>query len=123
MKNSVNVQITANYIAEQSRPELDQYVFAYTVKITNQGDNTVQLISRKWLITDAENQIQEVEGIGVVGEQPYISSGQSYTYTSGAVIGTPAGTMSGSFKMKDEKGAHFEADIPVFALVQKKALH
>lgn len=123
MNHSVEVKVSASYVADQSRPENDQHVFAYTIRITNQGTKTVQLMSRKWLITDGLDQVQEVQGIGVVGKQPVIPPGESYTYTSGAVIATETGTMTGSYTMQDEDGNHFDAEIPTFALVRPQALH
>lgn len=123
MNHSVEVLVNARYIEEQSRPENNQYVFAYSIQITNKGDTNVQLISRHWLITDAMDRVQEVKGIGVVGEQPVIPPDEFYTYTSGAVIETESGTMTGTYSMQDEEGNTFDAQIPTFALVRPQSLH
>ncbi|VUD40377.1 Protein ApaG [Thalassocella blandensis] len=123
MSNAIEIQVKTHYIEDQSKPEEGQYVYAYTIRIENQCPSNVQLLSRKWTITDAKDQIQEVEGIGVVGEQPVIAPGESYTYTSGAVIATASGTMSGSYSFKSDNGEQFEAPIPTFALVRPELLH
>lgn len=123
MNNAIEIQVKTNYIEDQSKPDEGQYVYAYTIRIENQSESNVQLLSRKWTITDAKEQIQRVEGIGVVGEQPVIPPGESYTYTSGAVISTATGTMCGSYTMQNAEGDQFEADIPTFALVRPEMLH
>lgn len=119
------VQIVAQvkYLAEQSDEADNRFVFSYTITLTNNGDSTVQLLSRHWVITDANNQVQEVRGQGVVGEQPVIKPGQSFGYTSGTVLSTPVGTMSGSYQMVAEDGTKFEAPIPQFVLSVPRVLH
>ena len=119
------VQIVAQvkYLAEQSDEADNRFVFSYTITLTNNGDSTVQLLSRHWIITDANNQVQEVRGQGVVGEQPVIKPGQSFGYTSGTVLSTPVGTMSGSYQMVAEDGTKFEAPIPQFVLSVPRVLH
>lgn len=118
----VRVQVKSEYIAEQSKPESDQYVYTYTITITNHSGHPAQLISRHWTITDAENKTQEVTGLGVVGEQPVIPPGESYTYTSGVVMETKNGIMKGRYTMQGDTG-EFEATVPPFALVQPESLH
>ncbi len=111
------------YIAEQSDPDNGRHVFAYTIKITNNGNVAAQLISRHWIITDAENQVQEVKGLGVIGEQPLLQPGEAFEYTSGSVIATPVGTMRGSYQMQAADGTRFEAAIPEFTLSMPRVLH
>jgi ApaG protein len=127
MENSTppKIQIDAQvkYVAEQSDEADHRYVFSYSITITNNGDSTVQLLGRHWVITDSNNQVQEVRGQGVVGEQPVIKPGQSYGYTSGTVLSTPVGTMSGSYQMVDEDGSKFDAVIPQFVLSVPRVLH
>jgi len=111
------------YLAEQSDEADNRFVFSYTITLTNNGNSTVQLLSRHWIITDGNNQIQEVRGQGVVGEQPVIKPGQSFGYTSGTVLSTPVGTMTGSYQMVAEDGTKFEAPIPQFVLSVPRVLH
>ncbi len=122
-KYDIQVVVRTAYIPEQSDPGSDRYVFAYTVTIANEGTASAQLISRHWVITDAENQIQEVRGLGVVGEQPFLRPGESFEYTSGTSLGTPVGTMRGSYQMVAEDGQKFEAEIPEFTLSMPRILH
>ena len=122
MTNKIEVRVKTTYIAEQTLP-LQRYVYAYTITIANQGDEPAQLISRHWLIRDANDNLQEVQGIGVVGEQPRIVPGDSYTYTSGVVLETETGIMEGTYQMRAENGIAFNADIPAFALVPPHAIH
>jgi ApaG protein len=119
------VQIVAQvkYLAEQSDEADNRFVFSYTITLTNNGESTVQLISRHWVITDANNQVQEVRGQGVVGEQPVLKPGQSFGYTSGTVLSTPVGTMTGSYQMVAEDGTKFDAPIPQFVLSVPRVLH
>ncbi len=121
--STIQVSVKTTYIAAQSDPLLHRYVYAYTITIANQGDAVTQLISRHWLITDANEKLQEVQGVGVVGEQPHINPGESYTYTSGVILETETGIMSGSYQMRAEDGSMFDATIPVFALVPPHAIH
>jgi len=122
-KYDIQVNVRTAYIPEQSDPGSDRYVFAYTVTIANEGTSSAQLISRHWVITDAENQVQEVRGLGVVGEQPFLRPGESFEYTSGTSLGTPVGTMRGSYQMVAEDGQKFEAEIPEFTLSMPRILH
>jgi ApaG protein len=124
--NSLNkIQIVAQvkHLAEQSDEADNRFVFSYTITLTNNGDSTVQLLSRHWVITDSNNQVQEVRGQGVVGEQPVLKPGQSFGYTSGTVISTPVGTMTGSYQMVSEDGTKFDAPIPQFVLSVPRVLH
>ena len=122
-KYHINVTVNTAYLADQSDPSADRYVFAYTVTIANTGTVAAQLISRHWIITDAENVTQEVKGLGVVGEQPLLRPGESFEYTSGTAMATPVGTMRGSYQMVAEDGNKFDAEIPVFTLSMPRVLH
>lgn len=122
-KYQINVSVNTAYLADQSDPSADRYVFAYTVTITNVGTVAAQLISRHWIITDAENVVQEVKGLGVVGEQPLLRPGESFEYTSGTAMATPVGTMRGAYQMVAEDGNKFDAEIPAFTLTMPRVLH
>ena len=122
-KYEITVSSRVDYLPEQSDEAAGRYVFAYTITITNTGTIAAQLISRHWIITDAEGQVQEVRGLGVVGEQPLLRPGESYEYTSGSAIPTPVGTMKGSYQMVAEDGTRFEAPIPEFVLSVPRVLH
>jgi ApaG protein len=119
----VQIVVQVKYLAEQSDEADNRFVFSYTITLTNNGESTVQLISRHWVITDANNQVQEVRGQGVVGEQPVLKPGQSFGYTSGTVLSTPVGTMTGSYQMVAEDGTKFDAPIPQFVLSVPRVLH
>ncbi len=123
MKHSIEVSVNASYLPEQSLPNDSKYVFTYTICIKNYGDTGTKLVSRYWHIEDAKQDVQEVEGLGVVGEQPFLKPGESYTYTSGAVLDTSTGIMQGHYIMVDEQGNEFKADIPPFALTPPEAVH
>ena len=118
MKNNFNIRIkaTTNYLKQQSAPDENRYVFSYTINIKNLGNNSAKLISRQWIITDSHGNIQEVNGDGVVGQQPNINSGEEFTYTSGTIIKTPVGTMEGRYFMEDRNNKRFEALIVPFTL-------
>ncbi len=120
---SINVQVQTTYIAAQSIPQQQRFVYSYTITISNWGEVPAQLISRHWRISDANDNLQEVKGMGVVGEQPLIAPGKSYTYTSGVVLETETGIMEGSYQMRDDNGECFDAPIPAFALVPPHAIH
>jgi ApaG protein len=123
LKHHVQVQVRAAYIDKQSEPDSGRYVFAYTVTITNDGTVPAKLLTRHWVITDANERTQEVRGVGVVGEQPYLSPGMSFEYTSGTVLETPFGTMHGSYQMLADDGTEFDAEIPAFLLSTPRQLH
>jgi ApaG protein len=122
-KYEITVVPRAAYLAEQSDPSRNQYVFAYTITITNTGTVTASLVSRHWIITDADHKVQEVKGMGVVGKQPTLKPGESFEYSSGASIATAVGTMRGSYQMVAEDGRHFDATIPPFTLSVPRVLH
>ncbi|MBQ4844455.1 Co2+/Mg2+ efflux protein ApaG [Pseudoalteromonas sp. MMG005] len=119
----IKVSVETFYVEAQSQPEKNKYVFAYTVTIKNHSLCSVKLESRHWLITDANGKESEIDGEGVIGEKPSIAPGDSYKYTSGAVLDTPLGTMQGHYLMRNEFGTEFEAPIPVFRLTCLTALH
>ena len=122
-KYRIEVSPLPQFIPEQSVPENDRYIFAYTITIKNVGEVPAQLVSRHWIITDGHNEVQEVRGLGVVGKQPLLQPGESFQYTSGSSLTTPIGTMKGSYQMVAEDGTHFEAEIPEFVLATPRALH
>ena len=122
-QHGVVIQTQVNYLPEQSDEAGNRFVFSYTITITNLGNEPVKLISRHWIITDADNHVQEVRGQGVVGEQPLIKPSQSFEYTSGTVLTTQVGTMSGSYQMQADDGSEFEVDIPQFVLSVPRVLH
>ena len=122
-KYQISINVDTAYLAEQSDPSADRYVFAYTLTIANTGTVAAQLISRHWVITDAENVVQEVKGLGVVGEQPLLRPGESFEYTSGTALATPVGTMRGTYQMVAEDGNKFDAEIPAFTLSMPRVLH
>ena len=119
----IAIEVATRFLDDQSEPDNERFAFAYTISITNCSKETVRLLSRHWLITDGNNEQQEVHGEGVVGEQPYIPAGNTFEYTSGALLKTAVGTMQGSYGMITESGQHFDADIPAFGLVYPAALH
>lgn len=122
-KYDIQVSTRTAFIPEQSDLENGRYVFAYTITITNAGNVPAQLVSRHWIITDANHQVQEVRGLGVVGEQPMLRPNESFQYTSGTAIATPVGTMRGSYQMIAEDGRQFDAPIPEFTLSMPRVLH
>jgi len=123
MSQNINVDVDTLYIESESSPVNSQYVFAYTITITNTGTVAAKLMTRHWVITDANGHIEEVRGDGVVGEQPHLKPGEGFQYTSGAVLKTPVGTMSGSYQMVTDDGGSFDADIPEFILSSPRTLH
>ncbi len=122
-KNKIIVEATPYFIAEQSAPEQNKYVFAYTITITNLGSMPAKLLNRYWLITDSNGKLQEVRGDGVIGEQPYLKPGDTFRYTSGAIIETAVGTMQGLYTMQPDDGENFNATIPKFTLSIPRTLH
>jgi ApaG protein len=119
----ISVSTQTQYLADQSDEGAGRFVFAYTITIRNTGRVAAQLISRHWYITDADSQVQEVRGLGVVGEQPLIKPGESFEYTSGTAIATQVGTMRGAYQMVAEDGTRFDASIPEFTLSVPRVLH
>jgi len=122
-KYEITVVPKAMYIEDQSDPSKNQYVFAYTITVTNTGNVPAQLISRHWTITDANNKVMEVKGLGVVGQQPLLQPGESFEYTSGTHLETAVGTMHGTYQMVAEDGQRFDAAIPSFTLSVPRILH
>ena len=117
------IRVATDYVDEQSEPDSDRYVFAYTITITNNGDVPARLISRHWIITDANGKVQEVSGDGVVGEQPHLNPGEEFRYSSGAVLETPVGAMQGLYRMEADNGVNFDAPIAPFTLAVPGVLH
>ena len=122
-KYDIEIGVDTTYVADQSQPEQERYVFAYHITITNCGVQAAQLISRHWVITDATGHIEEVKGEGVIGEQPKLEPGESFKYTSAAMIATPVGTMHGSYQMLAADGNQFDAPIAAFRLSMPNILH
>ena len=121
--HDITVKTRTTFVPDQSNPDADRYVFAYTITISNTGETPARLVSRHWIITDANNKVQEVKGMGVVGEQPHLKPGESFEYTSGSAIATPVGTMRGTYQMVADDGTRFDADIPEFTLSMPRVLH
>jgi ApaG protein len=121
--NNVRVEVESHYAPDHSQPFQSQWFFHYTVKITNEGDDTVQLLSRHWYITDATGHTEEKSGAGVVGEQPVLAPGESFTYTSGCPLKTSSGVMRGTYSMVTEGGDHFDVEIAPFALHEPYTVH
>jgi ApaG protein len=119
----IQVAVQVRYLADQSDEADNRHVFAYTITLSNEGEHAVQLLSRHWVITDANNHVQEVKGKGVVGEQPIIKPGQSFEYSSGTVLATQVGTMTGSYQMQVVDGGEFSVPIPQFVLSVPRVLH
>lgn len=119
----ISIEVATDYIDDQSEPDVGRYVFAYTITIANLGNSPAKLISRHWVITDANGKVQEVSGDGVVGEQPHLHPGERFRYSSGAVLETPVGAMQGSYRMEADNGVGFDAPIPPFTLAVPGVLH
>jgi ApaG protein len=119
----VRVEVESRYSAEHSSPRAHQWFFLYTIRISNEGDETVQLVSRHWIITDGTGEVEEVEGPGVVGEQPLLAPGESFEYTSGCPLPTPFGSMHGTYQMTTSSGDEFDAEISTFQLREPSAIH
>ena len=122
-KYEITITTRTTYVPEQSDAGQDRYVFAYTITLKNTGNIAAQLISRHWIITDADSKSQEVRGLGVVGEQPKLRPDESFEYTSGTAITTPVGTMRGTYQMVADDGTRFDASIPEFTLSVPRVLH
>jgi len=118
--NGVRIDVETYYVAEKSIPAMNQYLFGYEITITNENPEAVQLLHRHWVITDALGRVEEVKGPGVIGKQPRLKSGDSFTYDSFCPLPTPFGSMRGSYKMMRDNGEFFEVDVPLFSLVQSK---
>ena len=120
---NVRVEVEAQYLPEHSQPFQGQWAFAYTVRITNEGNATVKLMSRRWLITDGRDFTREVKGDGVVGKQPILGPGESFEYTSWCPLATPKGVMRGTYQMVNEDGESFDVEIAPFSLVEPYTIH
>jgi ApaG protein len=121
--HKIRIDVSTSYLDDQSKPDEDRYVFSYTITIHNEGRVPAKLLTRHWLITDANGKVQEVRGDGVVGEQPHLQPGQGFRYSSGAVLETPVGAMQGSYQMVADDGLRFEAPIAPFRLAKPGLLH
>jgi|SRR5690349_5128359 ApaG protein len=119
----VRVHVESEYAAERSQPSQNQWFFLYTITISNEGGETVQLLTRHWIITDATGRVEEVQGPGVVGKQPILKPGDSFTYTSGCPLNTPFGVMQGTYQMVTDGGEHFDATIAPFTLSEPYTVH
>jgi len=122
-KHNISVAIETSFLAAQSAPQENRYVFVYTITIRNEGSIAARLLNRHWLITDSNGKTQEVRGPGVVGEQPYLEPGHAFRYSSGAVIETPVGSMQGEYQMRADDGVNFDAPIAAFRLAVPGVLH
>ena len=114
--HKIRVDVETNYVEEQSDPKERRFVFAYTITLRNEGQMPAKLLTRHWIITDADGKVQEVRGDGVVGEQPHLKPRQGFRYSSGTMIATPVGAMQGSYQMVSDDGDRFDAPIPPFRL-------
>ncbi len=121
--HQIDVSVKTTFVPAQSEPEQNRYVFAYTVTIRNNGSVPARLLTRHWIITDANNRTQEVRGEGVVGQQPHLAPGTSFEYTSGTILETPVGVMKGTYQMVADDGTCFDAEIPAFTLSIPRMLH
>jgi ApaG protein len=121
--NNVRVEVESQYAPGHSQPFQDKWSFHYTIRITNEGDDTVQLLSRHWFFSDSNGEVQEVRGPGVVGEQPVLAPGEAFEYTSGCTLKTSTGTMRGTYQMVTEDGLHFDVEIAPCALVEPYTVH
>lgn len=122
MRHRIDIEVQTTYLDDQSEPRERRYVFAYTITIRNEGEIAAKLLTRHWIITDANGRVQEVRGDGVVGEQPRLEPGQGFRYSSGAVIETPVGVMYGSYQMIADDGERFDAPIAPFRLAKPGVL-
>ncbi|MGH8278355.1 MAG: Co2+/Mg2+ efflux protein ApaG [Gammaproteobacteria bacterium] len=122
-ENNIRVDVETMFVPAQSDPEQSRFVFAYTITIRNQGSIPAKLLTRRWLITDANGKVQEVRGEGVVGEQPYLKPGEGFRYSSGTLLETPVGAMQGAYQMINDHGQHFDAPIAPFRLAVPGILH
>jgi ApaG protein len=122
-RHQISVEVSTNYLDEQSEPLEGRFVFGYTITIRNEGTEAATLLTRHWIITDANGKVQEVRGDGVVGHQPHLEPGQGFRYTSGAVLDTPVGVMQGSYQMLADGGDRFDAPIAPFSLAMPGVVH
>jgi len=123
MSAGIGIEVEVRYVEPESDPERSRYVFAYTIVISNQGSAPAQLMNRHWYVTNAQGEVQEVQGPGVVGQQPRLEPGASFRYTSAAVLETPVGSMHGHYEFRRDDGSRFRAPIPAFSLSVPKLVH
>lgn len=123
MTRRIRVAVVSEFAPERSAPTDQQWFFLYTITITNEGEETVQLLSRHWIITDGSGKVEEVKGPGVVGQQPVLSPGQAFTYTSGCPLSTPFGSMQGTYQMRTAAGDEFDITIAPFTLSEPYTVH
>ena len=121
--DGIRVHVTARYSPGHSQPQRDLWLFVYTIAISNEGPETVQLISRHWIITDSNNHVEEIRGLGVVGEQPTLAPGESFEYTSNCPLRTPFGTMRGTYQMVNGNGKRFDVEVATFTLSEPYTIH
>lgn len=121
--NNIQVNVDTHYIENESIPSQARYIFSYTITIENIGNNAAQLLRRHWIITDENGKVQEVQGDGVVGDQPYLQAGEKYQYTSGTLLATSMGTMKGKYTLVNDDGDEFDAIIPEFLLSIPRTVH
>ena len=122
-RHKISVEVETDFLNDQSEPRQERFVFSYTITIRNEGDVPARLMTRHWIITDANGKVQEVRGEGVVGEKPYLKPGQGFRYSSGAVLDTPVGSMQGSYQMVGDDGVRFDAAISPFRLAMPGVLN
>ena len=122
-RHKISVEVSTNYVGDQSKPDESHYMFSYTITIRNEGEVPARLLTRHWIFTDANGKVREVRGEGVVGEQPYLLPGQGFRYSSAAMLETPVGAMHGSYQMVADDGAHFDAPIAPVTLAMPGLLH
>jgi len=123
ISNNIRISVTSDYIAQQSLENEQQFVFSYTITISNESEETVQLINRYWQITDSNGENNTVSGEGVIGQQPFIEADQSFTYTSGCILKSPLGNMQGHYQMQRNNGELIQVDIPIFRLAKPNILN
>ena len=123
MSNQIEVNVVTRYLEEESEPDAERFVFAYTIRIVNRSALTSQLKNRHWIITDAAGEVEEVRGEGVIGQQPVLEPEASFEYTSGAILRTPVGAMQGAYEFEDPGGRRFDVPIPPFSLSVPNLLH
>jgi ApaG protein len=121
--HNISIEVASEFIAVKSSPDEDYYAFAYHIAIHNDGAAAIRIVSRHWIITDGDDQVHEVHGLGVIGEQPHLAPGEVFRYSSGCVLDTPVGTMQGHYLMETDDGQRFEVEIPAFMLATPGVLH
>lgn len=123
LSQPIEVAVEVQYLQQESAPDADRYVFAYTITISNHSSVPSQLLNRHWIITDGRGDVQEVEGPGVIGQQPWLAAGEQFTYSSGAVLKTPVGTMQGSYEFRTDSDERFDVPIEIFSLRVANMVH